>query len=58
MLHLMERQETFNEGVAVGELRGRREASVEFTRRLRDAGMSDTQIHQFTDLSLEEIGTI
>ena len=58
MLHLMERQETFNEGVAVGELRGRREASVEFAKRLRNAGMSDTQIHQFTDLSLEEIGTI
>lgn len=58
MLLLMRDQEKFNEGVAVGELRGRREASVEFARRLRDAGMSDTQIHQFTDLSLEEIGSI
>ena len=62
MLLLMRDQEKFNEGVAVGEMRGeargRREASVEFARRLRNAGMSDIQIHQLTDLSLEEIGTI
>ena len=44
--------------VAAGELRGRQKASVEFAIRLRNEGMSNSQIHQFTDLSLEEIGTI
>ena len=43
-----------NQGIELG----RREANVKFARRLREAGMSDNQIHKFTDLSLEDIGNI
>ena len=38
-----------------GVERGRQEEKLDTARRLRSAGMSDTQIHQFTDLSLDEL---
>ena len=48
-----------NEGIAIGEARGeergRREEKFDTARRLRNAGMSDMQIHQFTDLSLDDL---
>ena len=44
----------FYEGIE----RGKREANFDTARRLRDAGMSDTQIHQFTNLSLDELKTL
>ena len=48
-----------NKGIAIGEARGeergRREEKFATTRRLRNTGMSDTQIHQFTDLSLDNL---
>ncbi len=37
---------------------GKREEKINTARRLRDAGMSDSQIRQFTDLSMEEISVI
>ena len=37
----------FYEGIE----RGKHEANVETAKRLREAGMNDTQIHQFTNLS-------
>ena len=52
----------FYDGVArgriEGEERGRREEKFDTARRLRNAGMSDTQIHQFTNLSFEELSMI
>ena len=49
----------FYDGVArgriEGEEQGRREEKFATARRLRNAGMSDTQIHQFTDLPLDEL---
>ena len=45
----------FYDGVAIGEERGRREEKLDTARRLRNAGMSDVQIHQFTDLSLDDL---
>ena len=45
----------FNEGIAIGEERGRREEKFDTARRLRNAGMSDIQIHQFTNLSLDDL---
>ena len=51
-----------NEGIAIGEAlgeeRGRREEKFDTARRLRNAGMSDTQIHQFTDLPLDDLRLI
>ena len=48
-----------NEGIAIGEARGeergRREEKFDTARRVRNAGMSDMQIHQFTDLSLDDL---
>ena len=43
-----------NQGIELGK----REEKINTARRLRDAGMSDSQIHQFTDLSMEEISII
>lgn len=48
----------FNEGIAVGEKRGRLEEKFDTARRLREAGMNDTQIHQFTNLSLDDLRTL
>ena len=45
------RDEGRNEGFSLG----RREANFETARRMRDAGMPDTDIHRFTNLSLEEL---
>ena len=49
----------FYDGVArgriEGEEQGRREEKLDTARRLRNAGMSDAQIHQFTDLSLDDL---
>ena len=49
----------FYDGVArgriEGEEHGRREEKFATARRLRNAGMNDTQIHQFTDLSLDDL---
>lgn len=42
-------------GEARGEERGRREEKFDTARQLRNAGMSDKQIHQFTDLSLDDL---
>lgn len=41
----------FYEGIE----RGRREANLDTARRLRDAGMDDSQIQKFTNLSLEDL---
>ncbi|MBQ9404257.1 MAG: hypothetical protein IJU15_04665 [Synergistaceae bacterium] len=48
----------YNAGVAVGEERGRREEKFDTARRLRQAGISDVQILQFTDLSLEDLSLL
>ena len=49
----------FNEGITIGEAcgeeRGRREENFDTARRLRHVGMSDMQLHQFTDLSLDDL---
>ena len=39
------------EGIALGKERGRREEKFDTARRLRQAGISDAQIQQFTNLS-------
>jgi len=44
-----------NEGIAIGEVRGRHEANFETARRLRQMGMSDKDIQQATNLSFEDI---
>ena len=41
----------FYEGIE----RGKREANLETAKRLRDAGMNDSQIQQFTNLSFEDL---
>ena len=46
------------EGIAVGEERGRREEKFDTARRLRQAGISDAQIQQFTDLSFEDLSLL
>ena len=48
------RDEGRNEGFSLG----RREAKFETARRMRDAGMPDADIHKFTSLSFEELGTL
>ena len=48
------RDEGRNEGFNLG----RREANLETTRRLRNMGMADTDIHKATSLSLEELRTL
>ena len=50
--------EGLNEGIAIGEERGRREANFETARRLRNAGISDKDIHTFTNLSFDEISSL
>ena len=48
-----------NEGIAIGEARseerGRRKEKFDTARRLRNAAMSDMQVHQFTNLSLDDL---
>ena len=44
-----------DEGISIGEERGKLEANLETARRLRNAGISDNDIHMFTNLSLDEI---
>ena len=44
----------FYEGIE----RGKREANVETAKRLRKAGMTDTQIHQFTNLSFDDLNNL
>lgn len=46
------------EGRAEGLVEGKREANFETARRLRTAGMSDDDIHKFTDLSFEDIRSL
>ena len=43
------------EGIAVGEERWRREEKLDTARRLRKMGLSDNDIHQATNLSLDDI---
>ena len=45
----------FNEGIAVGEERGRREANLDTARRLREMGMNDNDIHRATHISLDDL---
>ena len=47
-----------NEGIAIGEERGRREEKFDTARRLRNAGMTDIEIHKFTDLSFDDISIL
>ena len=47
-----------DEGEAFGVERGRREANFETARKMRDAGMPDSDIHRFTSLSLEELSSL
>jgi len=47
-----------DEGVVIGEERGRREEKFDTARRMRSAGMPDADIHKFTSLSFEELGTL
>ena len=50
------------EGIALGEARGeergRREEKFDTARRLRQAGISDALIQQFTDLSFEDLSLL
>ena len=54
-----ESRSIFYDGIArgriEGEEQGKREEKFAAARRLRNAGMSDTQIHQFTDLPLDDL---
>ena len=43
------------EGIAVSEERWRREEKIDTARRLRKMGLSDNDIHQATNLSLDDI---
>ncbi|MBQ9595090.1 MAG: hypothetical protein IJR35_04455 [Synergistaceae bacterium] len=43
------------QGRAEGRKEGKQEEKFDIARRLRDAGMTDKQIHQFTNLSLNDI---
>ena len=52
------REEGREEGLVKGLAKGRREEKFETARRLRSAGMSDNDIHKFTDLSFEDIRTL
>ena len=52
------RNEAINEGIAIGEERGKLEANLETARRLRNAGISDNDIHTFTNLSFDEIRSL
>ncbi|MBQ9418937.1 MAG: hypothetical protein IJU31_01025 [Synergistaceae bacterium] len=45
-------------GHAEGRAEGEKFAAVKFAKRLRNIGMNDGQIHQFTDLSFDEIALI
>ena len=47
-----------DEGRNEGFNLGRREANFETARRMRDAGMPVADIHKFTNLSFEELGTL
>ncbi len=46
------------EGIALGKERGRREEKFDTARRLRQAGISDAQIQQFTNLSFEDLSLL
>ena len=48
----------YNAGIKEGEERGRREEKLDTARRLRQAGISDTQIQQFTNLSFEDLSLL
>ena len=37
---------------------GRREANLDTTRRLRDMGMNDNDIHRATNISLDDLSLI
>ena len=52
------RSEGIAEGRAEGRAEGKRFAVAEIAKRLRNIGMNDSQIHQLTDLSLDEIAVI
>ena len=43
-----------DEGISLG----RHEEKFDTARRMRDAGMPDADIHKFTSLSFEELGTL
>ena len=47
-----------NQGIAIGEERGRIEANIAAARRLREMGMSDTDISRATNLSYEELSKL
>lgn len=59
MLSMFDRNAYIDEGIAIGEERGKergmRTANIETARRMRQAGMSDTDIHAFTQLPFEDI---
>ena len=48
----------YNAGIKEGEERGRLEEKFDTARRLRQAGISDTQIQQFTNLSFEDLSLL
>lgn len=48
----------YNAGIKEGEERGRREEKFDTARRLRQAGISDTQIQQFTNISFEDLSLL
>ena len=50
--------EGLNEGITIGEERGRREANFETARRLRAMGMIDNDIQKATNLSFDEINSL
>ena len=43
------------EGIAVGEERGRREEKLDTARRLRAMGMNDNDIHRATNISFDDL---
>ena len=49
---------SIKEGIAVGEERGRREEKFDTARRLRQAGISDAQIQQFTNFPFEDLSLL
>ena len=46
------------EGIAVGEERGRLEEKFDIARRLREMGMNNNDIHRATNISFDDLQTL
>ncbi len=53
--YLKWKEETLNEGIQIGEQRGKEEAKVDVALKMLAAGMDLSQIAQLTELTLDQI---